>query len=56
MTIREISAVWGLDPVEILETAGWPADVSLDSTLKTLSGELDKGVTEIREAVKKLSK
>ncbi len=56
MTIREISALWGLDPWEILEAAGWPADVSLDATLKTLSEELGRSVTEIREAVKKLSK
>lgn len=33
-----------------------PADVSLDATLKTLSEELGRSVTEIREAVKILSK
>ncbi len=56
MTIEEISSVWGLDPGEILRTAGWPAGVSTDTPLKTLSEELGRSVTEIREAVKKLSK
>ncbi|MDO9508638.1 MAG: 4Fe-4S binding protein [Thermovirgaceae bacterium] len=56
MTMQEISKTWNLEGVKVFETAGWPADTRQDVPLKTLEGELGKSVTDIREAVKKLSK
>lgn len=56
MTMQDISKTWNIEGVKVFETAGWPADTRQDVTLKTLEVELGKSVTDIREAVKKLSK
>ena len=54
--MQEISKTWNIDGVKVFETAGWPADSKQDVPFKTLGEEMDKSVTDIREAVKKLSK
>lgn len=56
MTMQEISKTWDIEGEKVFEAAGWPADTKQDISLKTLAEELDKSVTDIREAVKKLLK
>lgn len=56
LTLADISRIWGIEGTDVLREAGWPEDSRQDVPIKTLAEELGKSVTEIREAVKKISK
>ena len=56
MTMQDISKTWNIEGERVFEAAGWPADTKQDVPLKTLEEELGKSVSDIREAVKELSK
>jgi len=54
MTMDQISSTYGLEGEKIFEKAGWPIDSDPATSLKTLAGEMEREVSEIREAVREL--
>ena len=53
-TLRDLAALYGLDPASILENSLWPADASLDVPIKELKDLYGTELDVIRNAVKKL--
>ncbi|MCL2669446.1 MAG: 4Fe-4S binding protein [Syntrophaceae bacterium] len=55
MTLVQIGAMYGVAIPELLEKAGWPADLAEDERLRELAQQHGKEVEDIRRAVKELA-
>ncbi|NCC68443.1 MAG: 4Fe-4S binding protein, partial [Clostridia bacterium] len=53
-TLRDLAALYGLDPASTLENSPWPADASRDVPIKELKDLYGTELDVIRDAVKKL--